>query len=411
MAGTPRLSPVIQSLIDKGLLDRLPPTFSTFFFEQFQQWSLLFPAEQHYQERLFLLLDRSAPEAIESLFAPLRAVERRMGINEKTWPRRRFQLDQVEFLNQNAHYGEWRQAISGVFGRIDPLLDAEVARHGKPALVIVTAPPELAVSADRMWLRLRRHGKTIPIELPDTENYLGLALNDGAGNSILEIHAKDRYDSWSLSVGRGIGAGRGNAVRLSYDELKIYRSRLMAEVQHIVEKGEARTPQQLLERLKQLKVLPSEGNFAGDPVLAEFVRAVLLTGNGTLLINNTFVEWAALQAIRRARPSAILISFGVRNKLKPFSSMLIYSNQETASPVPDQMDSLGTYVDLEIFYQYIWQEFEKYAEYRNNTAYLFLADGLEELFCIAPPDFPLLTARAPLKLSEIFAGAKEWLNV
>jgi hypothetical protein len=410
MAGTPKLSPVIQGLIDKGLLDRLPPTFATFFFEQFQQWDLLFPAEQRYQERLFLLLDRSAPEAIESLFAPLREVERRMGINDKTWPRRRFELDQVEFLNQNAHYGEWRQAISGVFGRIDPLLDAEIARKGKPALVVVTAPPELAVSADRMWLRLRPRGKPIPIVPPDTEDYLGMALNDSAGKSILELHAKDRYDSWSISVGRGIGAG-GNVVRLSYDELKNYRSRLMEEVRRIVEKGEVRTPQQLLERLKQLNVLASEGDFAGDPVVSEFVRAVLLTGNGTLLINNTFVEWAAIQAIRRARPSAILVSFGVRNKLKPFSSMLIYSDQETASPVPDQMDALGTYVDLEIFYQYIWQEFEKYAEYRNNTAYLFLADGLEELFCIAPPDFPLLTAKAPLKLLEIFAGAKEWLNV
>jgi hypothetical protein len=57
------------------------------------------------------------------------------------------------------------------------------------------------------------------------------------------------------------------------------------------------------------------------------------------------------------------------------------------------------------------QEFEKYAEYRNNTAYLFLADGLEELFCIAPPDFPLLTAKAPLKLPAILASVKEWLNV
>jgi hypothetical protein len=410
MAGTPRLSPVLQSLIDKGLLDRLPPTFSTFFFEQFQQWNLLFPAEQRYQERLFLLLDRSSKEAIESLFVPVREVERRMGINEKTWPRRRFDLDQVEFLNRNAHYGEWRQAISGVFERIDPLLDAETVRNARAALVVVTAPPELAVSADRMWLRLRHRGKRIALELPDTEDYLGMALRNSTGESILELHAKDRYDSWCISVGPGI-AGGGNVVGLSYDELKNYRARLMEEVRRMVEKGEVRTPQQLLERLKQLKILLSEGSFAADPVLSEFVRAVLLTGNGALLINNTFVEWAAIQVIRRARPSAMLVSFGVRNKLKPFSSMLVYSDQQTASPVPEQMDSLGTYVDLEVFYQYIWQEFEKYAEYRNNTAYLFLADGLEELFCIAPPDFPLLTARAPLKLEEIFAGAREWLNI
>src|SRR5664279_187762 len=126
----------------------------------------------------------------------------------------------------------------------------------------------------------------------------------------------------------------------------------------------------------------AEADFANDEILAEFVRAVLLNGNGTLLINNTFVEWASVQAARRARPSVMVLSFGVRNKLKPFSSLLIHADQETANPIPTQMDSLGTYVDLEVFYQYLWQEFEKYAEYRKNTAYLFVGDGMDELFCI-----------------------------
>jgi hypothetical protein len=141
------------------------------------------------------------------------------------------------------------------------------------------------------------------------------------------------------------------------------------------------------------------------------VRAVLLSGNGTLLINNTFAEWSLMQAVRRARPSLCVVSFGVRNKLKPFSSLLVHADQETASPVPTQMDTLGTYVDLEIFYQYAWQEFEKYAEYRLNTAYLFLCDGLDELFCIAPADFPLLTATEPVKLTRVFDTAKVWLGV
>jgi hypothetical protein len=75
------------------------------------------------------------------------------------------------------------------------------------------------------------------------------------------------------------------------------------------------------------------------------------------------------------------------------------------------MDTLGTYVDLEVFYQYTWQEFEKYVEYRNNTAYVFLCEGMDELLCIAPPDFPLLSAAKPVKLIRIFECAKEWLNV
>jgi hypothetical protein len=75
------------------------------------------------------------------------------------------------------------------------------------------------------------------------------------------------------------------------------------------------------------------------------------------------------------------------------------------------MDTLGTYVDLEIFYQYIWQEFERYAEYRRNTAYLFVGEGMDELLAIAPPDFPLLSARQPVKLAQVFGTMKDWMSL
>jgi hypothetical protein len=160
-----------------------------------------------------------------------------------------------------------------------------------------------------------------------------------------------------------------------------------------------------------MKILASEGDLARDPILAEFARAVLLSGNGTLLINNTFVEWATVQGVRRARPSVVVVGFGIRNKVKPFSSLLIYADQEATNPIPSQMDTLGSYVDLEVFYQYIWQEFEKYAEYRKNTAYLFVEEGAEEMLAIAPSDFPLLTAASPLKLTAVFQSLRDWLGV
>jgi hypothetical protein len=407
MPGDHKLSPIIQALIDKGLFERLPPTFSTFFFEQFQDWDLLFPAERNYQERLFSLLDRSDPQAVESLLARLRQIELQMGVNEKTWPRRRFTLEQVDFLNRNPHYQEWRRAIVVVFSKLDPLLDGEIAHPGRPRLVIVTTP-DLPAGPERTWLRLQGRGKRIALEVPEGQDYLGLILSGGGERSIAELYSKEPYDSWVISANRSVAKG---GVKFSYDQLKDYRSRLMSEMHRLVEVEKVPGPRQLEQRLKQLKLWASEGDFANDAILAEFVRAVLLIGNGTLLINNTFVEWATMQAIRRARPSLAIISFGVRNKLKPFSSMLVHTDQETASPVPAQMDTLGTYVDLEIFYQYIWQEFERHAEYRNNTAYLFVADGMDELLCIAPSDFPLLAVKTSVKLEQVFSCAKEWLNV
>ena len=257
MAAVPKVSPIIENLIDKGLLDRLPVTFSTFFFDQFQQWRLLFPYEQEYQERLFTLLDRSPAEAVDSLFAPLREVERRMGVSEKTWPRRQFSSEQVDFLNRNPHSGEWRQAISYVFGHLDPILEAEKAKKGRPALVIVTAPAELPATTDRMWLRLGRRGKRVAIESANDPDYCRTILA-GSGESILASHSKASYDSWSIAAGK-ITVAAGRSPTLSYEALAGYRARLMKEVQRMLESGEVRAPRELNERLKHLNIRASEG--------------------------------------------------------------------------------------------------------------------------------------------------------
>jgi hypothetical protein len=413
VAGNPKVSPQLQSLIDKGLFEQLPPTFSTFFYDRIQEWDLLFPAERSYHERLFAMLDRSDPKLVEGLFAPLRAAERKMRIDKKTWPMRQFTLDQVDFLNRSQYYPEWRRAVADIFARVDPLLDEEIVHAPRPRLVIVTAPAELPVGPDRMWLRLREHGRRVPVDPPpDVRDYLKLMLGGETGPPLTELHAQVAYDVWSVAAGPGPAPPSGGRVcQLSYEALKDYRVRLMTEVQRLVESKTVPGPRQLSERLREMHIRASEGQLASDPILAEFARATLLSGNGTLLINNTFVEWAAIQAVRRARPSLAVISFGIRNKLKPFSSLLIYADQDSASPVPTQMDTLGTYVDLEIFYQYIWQEFEKHAKYRGNTAYLFIAEGMEEMFAIAPDSFPLLRAWAPVKPEQVYTCAREWLKM
>lgn len=415
MAATPKLS--------QALLDRLPISFAAFCFDQMKDWELLFPAERGYFERLFALLDRTSAAEIDALFGPLRETERAMGINEKTFPKSQFTLEQVDFLNRNPKYPEWRAGVARVFAQLDPVLDAEVASAGHARLVIVAAPAQLPADPERMWLRLAQRGKRIAVDAPErADDFLPMLLTGQAPGehapTIAELFAAGRhggpYTSWVIEAGDAIsrlGAAPRAVTSYSYEALGAYRKRLMREVQKIVEAQETPGPRQLSARLKQLKILASEAAVARDPILAEFARAILLSGNGTLLINNTFVEWATMQAVRRARPSVALIGFGIRNKVKPFSSLLIYADQEATNPIPSQMDTLGSYVDLEIFYQYVWQEFQKYAEYRANTAYLFVGDGMDEMLAIAPPDFPLLTAAGPVKLAAVFGHLKDWLGV
>lgn len=389
------MSPVIQALIDKGLIDRIPVSFSAYFFDQMKDWETLFPAERRYFERLFTLLDRLPEDEFADLFTPLRATEAKMGVSEKTWPRRTFTLDQVDFLNRNAHYPEWRREVATIFSRVDPVLDAETARRGRPRVVVVVTPPDVPVGPDRLWTRLT--GRRVSLESPlDPAKHLAPLLSRSAVP----------YDRWLVQAAAEIPAQPG-VVSLSYESLERYRRRLADEVQTIVEKEQIKGPRELGARLKKLKILAGESDVAGDPILAEFLRAVLLAGNGTLLINNTFVEWATLQAVRRAKPSVCVAAFGIRNKMKPFSSLLIYADQEKASPVPTQVDTLGTYVDLEVFYQYIWQEFEKYAEYARNTVYLYVAAGMDEALLIAPADFQVPDKAAPDALAAL---AAQWIG-
>ena len=93
--------------------------------------------------------------------------------------------------------------------------------------------------------------------------------------------------------------------------------------------------------------------------------------------------------------------------MKPFSSLLIFDDPETANPIPTQVDTLGTYVDLELLYLYVWQEFEKYAEYKRNTVHVFAAAGMDEVLVIAPPDF---TLPPKIKPEALIDACREWLH-
>src|SRR5438094_4737931 len=208
--GNPKVSAAIEALIEKGLFHRLPVTFSTFFYDQIHEWELLFPAEKLYHERFFGLLDKSGPSEVDRLFEGVREAERRMGVTDAIWPKRTFTLQQVDFLNRSPHYPEWRKAVSEVFAKIDPLLDAETARHGRPRLVVVLSPAEMPVGPDRLWTRISKHGKRVAVEAPDDgTDYVPLLLTGKTAAShapsIADLFAASNdprsYSAWCVETG------------------------------------------------------------------------------------------------------------------------------------------------------------------------------------------------------------------
>src|SRR5207247_10089408 len=115
------------------------------------------------------------------------------------------------------------------------------------------------------------------------------------------------------------------------------------------------SPQAVAAYARSLQIAPPAGEllYSTEVVLA-FVRDVLLTGNGTLVMNNTFVEWAAVQALRRAQPRVLVTRCGVRDRLKPFSSLVIFSQPRAAGQLRILQDPDGSVIDVVPLSYYFW---------------------------------------------------------
>ncbi len=199
---------------------------------------------------------------------------------------------------------------------------------------------------------------------------------------------------------------------LSYERLLPYRDVLMRALFSKVQTG-VESPQAFAAYARSLTLAPEPGALPNpDAIVQAFVRDVLLTGNGTLFVNNTFVEWAAVQALRRAQPRLLVTRYGVRDKLKPFSSLLLFSQPRTSDQIPLIEDPVGSFIDVEQLSYYVWVQAEKSAAYRGKTLYLFLAESQDELLAIRS-DLPGPAGSPPaaVSLADVCATMARWLGV
>jgi hypothetical protein len=227
-------------------------------------------------------------------------------------------------------------------------------------------------------------------------------------------------DSWIIESDEALhalcnandgGASGAPLTGLSYDRLRPYRDELVRALNRKIQSG-VESPQAFAAFARNLQIVPPAGTLLhATEIMATFVRDVLLTGNGTLLMNNTFVEWAAIQALRRAQPRILVARFGVRDKLKPFSSMVLFSQPRAADRIPVAKDPAGSFVDVEQLSYYIWLNAEKNPAYRGKTLYLFFVEGFDEMLAIRADRAAVARPTGPARLADARATMAHWLGV
>jgi hypothetical protein len=429
------------------LLARLPATVHAFILAELQKWTTLFAPEQRYQRALLEHLSRLTRPELQQAVAGIARVEAEAGS-----PRiaggdpGRFQEDAQALLRKRRLLPEWRKEVDGFFQQVDPALEARLyPPDGPRRLVVQLYGSGIAIQADKLWSRFKGTGVRVPLKLEGTQGSVAFlrALfggrdNGGAGPAlfaaaresarltpldawIIEAHealhdlcddsAESRADPRPSAAAIRETSG-GPLTGLSYDRLRVYRDDLTQALFSKIQSG-VESPQAFAAYARSLKIAPGPGALlhAAD-VLQAFCRDVLLTGNGTLFVNNTFVEWAAVQALRRAQPRILVTRFGVREKLKPFSSLLLFSRPRVSDQIPMIEDPVGSFVDVEQLSYYVWLNAEKSPAYRSKTLYLFLAEGVDEMLAIRS-DAPVAPAPAlpAASLSDVCASMAEWLGV
>ena len=112
MPNTPKVSPALQTLLDKGLLDRLPVSFAAFCFDQMMDGNSCFRPSAATTSVCSVCWTGSNRQSLEK-YSSRCAMSSGRWASTNRLSQSPFTLEQVDFLNRNPHYAEWRAAVAG----------------------------------------------------------------------------------------------------------------------------------------------------------------------------------------------------------------------------------------------------------------------------------------------------------
>jgi hypothetical protein len=411
------------------LLARLPATVHAFIVLELQKWPTLFAAERRYQTALLDELARFSRPDLQQATAGITRVETEAGCDKIARGNPgRFQDEAQALLRKRKLLPDWRKEIDAFFQRLDPALEAHLYPPDAPRrLVVQIYGSGIGVQTEKLWHRFKGTGFRVPLNLEDArgpETFLRMLFGAADGrtaalfSALKEAERPNPLHAWVVECQDALhglcspGTFGDALAGLSYERLRTYRDELTRALYSKIQSG-VESPQAFAAYARGLKIAPApDALLHSNEVLQAFVRDVLLTGNGTLFVNNTFVEWAAVQAIRRAQPRVLVTRYGVRDKLKPFSSLLLFSQPRESDQIPLIEDPLGSFIDVEQLSYYVWLNAEKSAAYRKKTLYLFLAEGVDEMLAVrSDMTGPASTSLTQASLPDVCATMAQWLGV
>jgi hypothetical protein len=431
-AATGSFSDKLQEALNQGVLKRLPLTFLPFVNQQLHQWEYLFPNERRSVERLLLYVAGLTAEQSAALFRDVVELEDKMGVRHWDFSTNEQTIQNSSELARSPYFQEWRRSVQAVFDAADKAAMENTAaqQNSVHRVVIMEIPRVLPLKEENAWRRWQGIGKPVRLALDAGQETDPLELlllgrsNQEAEPSqgLLQVarnrSAASHADIWVIDAGRELSdslAVQPNSfiaapspVLLSYGRLDAYRQNFSHEMNTM--RKDLADADAVFDRLRKVNVsawCPPE--VAEDPAVREFARSLYLSGNGAVIFGNSFVEWAASEAFRRARPSFLAARFGVRSKPKPFTGVAVFDNPDQVNPLPAVDDFEGSAVDAQMLALYVWLAASRYEEYQRSTVCVCIAASLAQAYFVAPPEFTLWQDAGPITLDRLGEALGAWI--
>jgi hypothetical protein len=336
-------------------------------------------------------------------------------------------------LARSPYFQDWRRAVQAVFDASDlhATNATAAAPHSGNRLVLLDIPQPLAVDAPTAWSRWQGIGQPVQLDLalsgqpqsPMEFLLAGEPATTAAPSGGLMDAARSRAgslpaDVWVIDAGHSLVdavlAGSPSTtsitqpILLSYARLDNYRQQFSREMNTM--RKDLADADAVFDRLRKVDVAPwCPPEVTSEPAVREFLRSLFLSGNGAVIFGNSFVEWAASEAFRRARPSFLAAKFGVRSKPKPFTGVAIFDNPDQVNPLPAVDDLPGSSVDAQMLALYVWLAAIRFDEYRRSTVCVCVAESLAQAYIVAPPEFSLRQQATPLPLGQLRDALRAWI--
>lgn len=429
MQSAASLPSTLQDALSHGLLKRIPLTFLPFVNQQLHQWDYLFPNERRSVERLLLYVASLTPGQSSELFHDVVRIEDKMGVRSWQFSTSEQTISNSAELARSPYFQEWRRAVQAVFDRADQYalqMQSHLVRSPN-RLVLLIIPRALPVDQTTVWRRWQGIGKPLTLDLhndaqqPDPLAFLldGTPAQPASGllHAALVNPTASAADTWFIDATPGLAdhlaaqsspSAPSQTVLLSYQRLDRYRQAFSHEMNTM--RKDLSDADAVYDRLRKVDVTPwCPPEVAADPAVREFVRSLYLSGNGAVIFGNSFVEWAASEAFRRARPRFLAARFGMRSKPKPFTGVAVFDNPDQINPLPAVDDPPGSSVDAQMLALYIWLAAQRFDEYRKSTVCICIAESIAEAYVIAPPEFALAGQSGPVALAPLRDALQSWI--